>query len=71
MEFTNKSVLNGKVVWLKSGGPAMTVKFLNRASSWTCNWFAGDEIKEHDFAAEQLTETDPNPKKKGVSVRVG
>lgn len=26
MSFNNNEVLNGKIVWLKSGGPAMTVK---------------------------------------------
>ena len=52
---------NGAVVWLKSGGPAMTVKHQDSNGDMICTWFTyDDEIMEHNFSAEQLTEEDPN-----------
>jgi uncharacterized protein YodC (DUF2158 family) len=50
----------GTKVWLKSGGPAMVIKHMDRYGKWICTWFVGTEIKEHDFSPEQLTEEDPN-----------
>lgn len=48
----------GKVVYLKSGSPAMTVGYEN-SQGWRCNWFVGTELKEGYFDTEQLTETKP------------
>jgi uncharacterized protein YodC (DUF2158 family) len=53
----NKNIMElkpGMIVTLKSGGPKMTVKFLNTSSTWTCTWFINDEAKEHGFSEEQL-----------------
>lgn len=55
------AINNGTIVWLKTGGPAMTVKFLTTSNLWLCTWFDKDnEVKEHSFSEEQLTEEDPN-----------
>jgi uncharacterized protein YodC (DUF2158 family) len=48
----------GKVVYLKSGSPAMTVGY-NSSAGWKCQWFVGTELKEGYFDTEQLTETKP------------
>lgn len=51
----------GAVVWLKSGGPAMTVKVDISRKEWICTWFTPQsEIREHTFFVEQLTDKDPN-----------
>ncbi|MEP2508480.1 MAG: DUF2158 domain-containing protein [Reichenbachiella sp.] len=54
------SIEPGKIVWLKTGSPAMTVKFLNQREEWLCTWFVGQEVKEHSFTQEQLTEEEPD-----------
>lgn len=71
MSFSNNEVLNGKIVWLKSGGPAMTVKKPNGPGKWICDWFVGEEVRSHEFSPAQLTDTDPNPKKKGAAGKIG
>lgn len=60
MSFKENDVLTGKIVWLKSGGPAMTVKEPNGYGKWICSWFVNDEAKWHEFSASQLTDTNPN-----------
>lgn len=56
----------GESVWLKSGGPEMTVKgenianYDNDVSKVVCSWFVKTEVKEHDFVEAQLTTEDPN-----------
>jgi len=52
----------GKIVWLKSGGPKMTVKFFHQASQkWRCTWFdSKQQIMEAFFEEAQLTDEDPN-----------
>lgn len=52
----------GTKVWLKSGGPAMVIKHLNSKGNWVCTWFSENQVQEHDFRKEQLTEEDPNLK---------
>ncbi len=54
------AVKNGAIVWLKTGGPAMTVSYQTGDLLWLCTWFVGFEVKEHSFSAEQLTETEPD-----------
>ncbi len=54
------AIQNGTIVWLKTGSPRMTVKNKTIAEDWVCNWFVGFEVKEHNFKAEQLTETEPD-----------
>ncbi|WP_081663230.1 DUF2158 domain-containing protein [Flavobacterium subsaxonicum] len=47
-------IKEGDVVKLKSGSPAMTVKFKTTMDLWCCSWFAKEELKEASFADEQL-----------------
>lgn len=54
-------IQDGAQVWLKSGGPQMTVKWKDMNDDWLCSWFVGTEIKEHSFSEAQLTTEDPNP----------
>ncbi len=48
----------GKVVYLKSGSPSMTVG-AETSHGFKCQWFVGSELKEGYFMQEQLTETKP------------
>lgn len=53
----------GSIVWLKSGGPKMTVKqYLNVAKTWECHWFETHTLMRGEFTLEELTETDPKSK---------
>lgn len=47
------SIVEGSIVQLKSGGPKMTVKWLEDGDAY-CEWFAGAEIKGARFALVQL-----------------
>jgi uncharacterized protein YodC (DUF2158 family) len=51
----------GDVVWLKSGGPKMTVadEPVN-TRGWKCIWFLGDKQIEGFFPLESLTTTNPD-----------
>ncbi len=49
----------GNVVWLKSGGPAMTISDLRHNTAY-CVWFLNGEIKGQDFDIPTLTNEDPN-----------
>lgn len=46
----------GDVVELKSGGPTMTVTYLNQNGSVQCQWFPNSQEKPmwHDFPPEAL-----------------
>ncbi|MNF06074.1 hypothetical protein D3C80_2059480 [compost metagenome] len=57
-EFT---ITKGMIVWLKTGGPAMSVKRKAVNGEWYCTWFDKNSVKEHGFAVEQLINQDPNP----------
>lgn len=59
----------GDVVWLKSGSPSMTVKFVNKQGTLTCTWFVDNEVREHGFEAEQLTTENPNPDVTGMAIK--
>lgn len=51
----------GDVVWLKSGGPAMTVREHGRFEGYfSCNWFYNGDVKYEDFHISQLTKEKPN-----------
>lgn len=55
------TIKEGAIVWLRSGGPAMTVKWLDENNGgWICCWFDGKKLLDGLFSEEQLTETDPN-----------
>lgn len=65
IEDENIQIEPGTVVWLKSGGPAMTVKSKTSKSSgylWLCSWFVENkiEVKEHAFTVVQLTIEKPD-----------
>lgn len=51
----------GQIVWLKSGGPAMTVdQIMDKLIS--CKWFNGATAAQSNFPEAALTETDPREK---------
>lgn len=43
----------GSVVQLKSGGPKMTVRWVEEGEAY-CEWFSRDDEKGAKFAVEQL-----------------
>lgn len=50
---------NGTIVWLKSGGPAMTVS--NKSTGGVvCVWFVEKQIYKSGFSVESLTTEEPN-----------
>lgn len=49
-----QQVKAGDVVELKSGGPKMTVKWVNETSAY-CEWFAGTKIEGATFTSTSLT----------------
>lgn len=57
-------VKTGAVVWLKSGGPKMTVGVEYAAGEFYCSWFVGAEHKSAKFTLEQLTHEDPDSSSK-------
>ncbi|HMT34341.1 MAG TPA: DUF2158 domain-containing protein [Chitinophagaceae bacterium] len=59
MDTEKLQITSGMVVWLKSGGPAMTAK-IETNYCWVCTWFVENEAKEHAFRAGQLTNQEPN-----------
>lgn len=55
----------GDVVYLKSGGPAMTVNGkAGMGSELVCVWFVNSENKTATFQPEALTKENPSPSKK-------
>jgi uncharacterized protein YodC (DUF2158 family) len=48
----------GDVVYVKSGGPAMTLAWINDKESY-CQWFDGNENKGAKFSPKALTKTPP------------
>ena len=66
-------IKEGTIVWLKSGGPAMTIKeaMSERRLKWTCQWFEGVNIYQRDFWAHQLTTDNPNPKYENDILPIG
>jgi uncharacterized protein YodC (DUF2158 family) len=59
MKPSNKKFRKGDLVWLKSGGPKMTVKSSEPDSKYTCIWFQHGEIQHHTFERVTLTKSDP------------
>lgn len=60
----------GDVVYLKSGGPAMTVNAVAPVmgkKALVCVWFVVNENKSATFLPEALTIENPNPSKKPVA----
>lgn len=55
----------GDIVYLKSGGPAMTVRWVNEGAC-LCEWFVNNQdLKGDKFLVTSLTKE--NPSKKPVS----
>lgn len=57
----------GDVVYLKSGGPAMTVNAITPsmiAKAVVCVWFVGNENKSATYSPDALTKENPSPSKK-------
>jgi uncharacterized protein YodC (DUF2158 family) len=54
----------GDIVWLKSGGPKMTVSsFISSATGrkeYVCHWFVGGDLRRDRFEEDELTTSDPN-----------
>ena len=50
----------GDLVWLKSGGPKMTVRRIDDNNKCACTWFDEKKQCEGTFYLEQLTDQDPN-----------
>lgn len=50
----------GQLVWLKSGGPAMTVDLSLRSDGLiVAYWFSGTELKQEAFQPDCLVDRDP------------
>lgn len=51
---------NGTIVWLKTGGPAMTVNiFHNPTKRYRCVWFVDTDLKYGEFYEDALTDVNP------------
>lgn len=48
----------GTVVWLKSGGPAMTVSSSSDKKAY-CYWFLNGEVRKCEFLVDALTTEQP------------
>lgn len=68
--------LKGDVVWLKTGGPKMTVSNPNATAMHSddtlceCTWFEGGTVKTYKFVPETLTMENPEKSVKS-GIRVG
>ena len=52
----------GDVVYLKSGGPAMTITELSEVHESFCEWFdKNQELQNGSFKNTTLTKDNPNP----------
>ncbi len=57
----------GKIVWLNTGSPAMSMKQLNEIDGTiTCSWFVGTKHNEARFTPKQLTDKEPPQKRVGT-----
>jgi uncharacterized protein YodC (DUF2158 family) len=63
MEFIGKectsAIKKGDVVWLKSGGPEMTVHLIDEDGNCTCLWFRHGEIQRYSIEHSSLTKKNP------------
>ena len=53
------SIKKGDIVWLKSGGPKMTVKGITPEKICICIWFQHGEIQFFEFEDSTLSKSDP------------
>lgn len=58
----------GDVVYLKSGGPAMTVhRLIDDRENVECKWFQDDELEVSIFTQGSLTKENPKPRQKPMA----
>lgn len=50
----------GSVVYLKSGGPALTIAETTTDSIIAVDWFAGEELRREAFHVDELTIANPH-----------
>lgn len=56
MRVNMEELNNGDVVYLKSGGPSMTIRKKNASNECFCEWFNKDgELKSSLFSKDSLT----------------
>lgn len=56
----------GDVVYLKSGGPSMTVSSGPSNGFCECHWFLKGELKRGEFCSDELTNKEPDSNKTTV-----
>lgn len=55
------NIKTGDIVWLKNGGPSMTVRSSLKNNRFaTCDWFDGNKLFSNTFDIEQLTDKNPS-----------
>ena len=54
------NIKKGDIVWLKSGGPKMTIKTTTEDEICTCIWFKHGELQYCDLESDTLTIVDPD-----------
>lgn len=57
---SNSLIKKGDIVWLKSGGPKMTVQHIDDEQACQCVWFHCGEIKVFKFDSSTLIPYDPS-----------
>jgi len=55
----------GDIVWLRSGGPALTVNNTG-GEEFICVWFVETRVASRPFRPESLTKENPNRGPKGT-----
>lgn len=55
----DKNLNPGDVVELKSGGPLMTIRYIEKEVAF-CDWFTGAEARNSRFSLVQLKKTSSN-----------
>ena len=53
-EMSDNSIQKGSTVTLKSGGPLMTVEYIDSYEAVSCSWFDGKSVKRADFQLAAL-----------------
>lgn len=55
-----KKFLDGTVVYLKSGSPAMTINMFHTPTMrYRCSWFIGTDLSYGEFSEDALTDVKP------------
>jgi len=60
-EIDMTNIKPGDIVWLKNGGPSMTVRGLLKNNRFvSCDWFDSNKLLTGTFSIDQLTEKQPS-----------